>query len=425
MPRKKTTAVEPVVKSLRLYDHQQSAVDAFVQDQIRKFYLIWHRRAGKDIFALDFAHKRMKERVGNYWHLFPFHVQARRAIWKGIDSRDSIRFIDRAFPDRVRSKDNESELSITMPNGSTWQMLGSDSYDRAVGANPCGLIFSEWALCDPAAWDYFRPILLENGGWVMFITTYRGRNHAYRMGKSLENSEDWYVDVRTITDTYRHNGNPIVTPEQVEKEIKEGMNPSLARQEYYCDPDAASTGAIFGRQYALLNQRQPINTLPNNRIVRVAWGMHEEGIAAVVFQDNHILAAHTFLEQNLTDAIQAVQRRHANSQLIHHAVSPDPLLFSSLDGQGVISATLGDEHSVHGHAAAMLNLCQVTSMAKERLVDLAMSYAPFRDTHEDEDLELTNDALAKAVAIMHTAQSLRSVSAGRKLDYSRYDRGVI
>lgn len=426
MGRVSRGSTQRAIKRIQRYTHQARVVDAFVNEQIRKFYLVWHRRAGKDVFMLDFFNDRMQERVGNYWHLFPFHVQAKRAIWKGIDVRDGVRFIDRAFPNRVRSKDNDTEMSITMPNGSTWQMLGSDNYDRLVGSNPAGVAFSEWALCDPAAWDYIRPILTENKGWVAFITTLRGRNHAYRMLKHLEGMEGWFVDVKTIDQTCRNDGKAIVTKEDVERDIREGMNPSLARQEYYCDPDAASSGAIFSRQYNRLLMLPNYAHMTNNKVIRVAWGMKNEGLAAVAFQDHKILAAHTFLEHNITDAVQSVARRHAHAPLIHHAVNADPSLFSALDGHGVVSAPLStDEHFRHGRTAAMLNVCETTSTAKERLTDFAMNYAPYRETHGEEDIELTNDALLESLAVMHTAQYLRSVGPKKPMDYTRYDRGVI
>ena len=30
-------------------------------------------------------------------------------------------------------------------------------------------MYFEWSLQNPAAWDYVRPILAENGGWAAFI----------------------------------------------------------------------------------------------------------------------------------------------------------------------------------------------------------------------------------------------------------------
>ena len=62
--------------------------------------------------------------------------------------------------------------------GSTWQLIGSDAYDATVGAGPVGIAYSEWALANPSAWAYHRPMLEESRGKAAFITTPRGNNHA-------------------------------------------------------------------------------------------------------------------------------------------------------------------------------------------------------------------------------------------------------
>lgn len=425
MPRKARKAVTKVHRPLALYPHQRAVVDAYKVENILRFFLAWHRRAGKDVFGLDFGRERALERVGSYWHLFPFHVQARRAIWKGIDARTGERFIDRAFPESIRDGNpNDTEMSITFKNGSTWQMLGSDNYDRLVGANPAGVLFSEYALCDPAAWDYIRPILVENKGWAGFITTFRGRNHAWRMYESLKGNPNWYVDLRTINDTCRNDGSPIVTAEDVEKEIAEGMSRSLANQEFYCDPDAANTGAIFAKQYSRLMQIVPEVWQRNNKAVNVAWGMHDEGIVAIIHQDDFVIGVCPFLEQNITDAVQSIGRRYANSSIVHYGVNLDPSLFGSLDGDGVVSLNASiDPHMIAGKSAALLNVCKATSAARETLADFCMAYTPYRDINDD--TQLTHPALAKALMVMHHASSFKRRTARKPMDYSHYDRGVI
>lgn len=410
---------------LALYSHQQDALTAY-QSGLTRFFLAWHRRAGKDVFSLDFARGRAFDRVGMYWHLFPFHVQARRAIWKGIDARTGQRFIDRAFPEEIRSSVNDTEMSITFTNGSVWQMLGSDNYDRHIGANPCGIIFSEWALCDPAAWEYLRPILLENKGWAMFITTFRGCNHAYRMYQTVKDNAEWYTDLRTILQTQRNDGTPIIDADDVQKEIAEGMDPALAQQEFYCNPSSAISGAIFNRQHTRLMSINtvPVSSLSDNRITRVAWGAYQQGIAAVVFRDETIIAVHTFNESNYVDAVQSVIRRHPYAPIVHYAIQPDPLLFNSLDGSGVVASRInGDTHANHGHVASILNRCKPTAIAREALADFAMSFAPFRNAHDDTDI--THGAVCEALAVTNAAQPLLKAPANKPLDYSRYDRGVI
>lgn len=422
MPRKVTKQTRRAYQPLKLYPHQQAVVDRYKLEHMLRFFLAWHRRAGKDVFGLDFGRERSQERIGSYWHLFPFHVQARRAIWKGIDARTGERFIDRAFPESMRDHTNDTEMSITFKNGSTWQMLGSDNYDRLVGANPAGVIFSEYALCDPAAWDYIRPILVENKGWAMFITTFRARNHAWRMYETLRSNPNWYVDLRTINDTCRNDGSPIVTPEDVEKEIVEGMSRSLAQQEFYCDPDAANTGTIFGRQYQRLLQIAPSNWERNNRIMRVSWGMRDEGIAAIVHQDDFVIGVSTFVERNITDAVQIITQRYSQSPLVHAGVNLDPSLFSGLDGDGVISINAPSQYMQDGRSAALLNVCKATSAARETLADFCMTYTPYRDTNDE--ATLAHPAIAESLMVMQQSLAYRKRSP-KPLNYSQYDRGVI
>lgn len=225
--------------------YQQEAHDQFHIHNKKRQLLIWHRRAGKDSFSMNFAAEQMEQVPATYWHMFPLHSQARRAIWMGID-RKGQRFIDQAFDVNKRVKIWNQDMMIEMENGATWQLLGSDYYDRLVGANTKGVVFSEWALCDPRAWDYVRPILRENDGWAIFITTYRGRNHAYQMVQRLRGSDDWHVDVKTVEDTHNWDGSRILTDEDIAAERADGMVESLIQQEYYCNPMASATGAVYG-----------------------------------------------------------------------------------------------------------------------------------------------------------------------------------
>lgn len=224
--------------------YQQRALDQFDRG-IRRQMLIWHRRAGKDSFALNLSAIQSQAAVGSYWHLFPLHVQAKRAIWRGLDN-EGRKFIDQAFPPPLRADVNNTDMFIEFKNGSTWQLVGSDYYDRLVGANVLGVVFSEWALCDPRAWDYVRPIIRANNGWAVFISTYRGRNHCYQMAQRLKGNPDWYVDIRDITQTSKADGSPVLSAADIEAERAEGMSEAMIRQEYFCDPMAAPEGSVYG-----------------------------------------------------------------------------------------------------------------------------------------------------------------------------------
>lgn len=227
----------------------QARIISRFDEGIRYHFYVWHRRGGKDSVCMNIAADAKNKVVGTYWHLFPLHVQARRAIWKGMDN-DGLRFIDQAFPDRVKT--HETDMMLEFSNGSTWQLTGSDYYDRLVGANVRGAVFSEWALCDPRAWNYVRPIIRENGGWVCFITTFRGRNHAYQMYQRVKNNPEWSCEILTVEDTFKDDGSPVMSEADIEAERESGMSEPMIQQEYYCNPLAAAEGAIYGAAIAKL-----------------------------------------------------------------------------------------------------------------------------------------------------------------------------
>ena len=66
-------------------------------------------------------------------HMLPAFSQGRKAIWTAVNPHTGKRRIDEAFPHELRVSTNKSEMFIRFKNGSTWQVVGSDRYDAAVG----------------------------------------------------------------------------------------------------------------------------------------------------------------------------------------------------------------------------------------------------------------------------------------------------
>ena len=103
----------------------------------------------------------MIDKPATYWHMLPAFSQGRKAIWTAVNPHTGKRRIDEAFPHELRVNTNELEMFIRFKNGSTWQVVGSDRYDAAVGSSPAGITFSEWALSNPSAWAYLAPIVTD------------------------------------------------------------------------------------------------------------------------------------------------------------------------------------------------------------------------------------------------------------------------
>lgn len=222
--------------------------------------LIWHRRCGKDEICLHRTAIAAHERVAGYWHMLPEFNQARRAIWDAVSPHTGKRRIDEAFPLELRKSTNEQEMKIDFKNGSTWQVVGSDRFDALVGSSPAGIVYSEWALSNPTARAYLRPILAENNGWQVFIGTPRGRNHALTTFKAAQKDPRAFAQILDATQT------SVFTSEQLKAErqayIDEfGEEYGIAKyeQEYLCSFDAANLGAILARSVSVAEREGRIS----------------------------------------------------------------------------------------------------------------------------------------------------------------------
>lgn len=214
---------------------------------------IAHRRWGKDEIVLGATNERMHQRVGTYWHCLPEYSQARKAIWEAVNAHTGKRRIDEAFPPETRRRTLGQEMFIELLNGSTWQCIGSDRYDATVGAGPVFIAYSEWALANPSAWAYHRPMLEENGGGAAFITTPRGRNHAYAMFnrylKMMRDNPRYYAEMSSVIET------GALTQAQLDEALAEycdlygeDLGRAQFEQEYLCSFNAAILGAYFARE---------------------------------------------------------------------------------------------------------------------------------------------------------------------------------
>lgn len=218
-----------------------------------------HRRWGKDELALHWAAYAAHQRVGGYWHLLPEYAQARKAIWEAVNPHSGVRRIDEAFPLALRETTREQEMFIKFKNGSTWQLAGSDNFNSLVGSSPCGITFSEYALANPAAWAYLRPILRENDGWAIFISTPRGKNHFYRLHESALSEPHWFAQTLPTAAT------GIFSDDELQAELRElqaehgdTYGRSLWMQEYHCSFDAAIPGSFWAESLDALQARGAI-----------------------------------------------------------------------------------------------------------------------------------------------------------------------
>ncbi len=214
--------------------------------------------------------------IGNYYYAFPTYSQGRKALWEGR-GKDGIKYLD-YFPEELIESKNEI-MKINYKNGSLFQVIGVEDIDSIMGTNPKGIIFSEYSLQNPKAWEYMRPILRENGGWAIFNFTPRGKNHGYKLYEMARRNPKWWVEKLTVNDT------KVLTLEDIQEERDSGMTEDMIQQEFYCSFIAAIQGSIYWEQInkAELNNQFVDVPYDPSMLVHTVWELGKNDTNCIGF----------------------------------------------------------------------------------------------------------------------------------------------
>jgi len=225
--------------SYRARPYQVAAWRAF-ESGCRRLVMVWHRRAGKDLTAVNMLVTRAVQDPGNYYYYYPTSILGRKSLWDGKD-KSGVPFLD-CFPKDLVLNRNSTEMKLRLRCAggmeSLFQVVGADKLD-VVGPNPRGVVFSEYSKMNPRAWEYTCPILSENGGWSIFTYTSRGRNHGYKLFCLGEKNSNWFSELLTVDDTHA------ISLDAIEEDRAMGMSEELLKQEYYCSWNCGMEGSIY------------------------------------------------------------------------------------------------------------------------------------------------------------------------------------
>ena len=260
--------------------YQKSVFDAFLNKGYKKLMCIWPRRSGKDLVALQLLLRSAIKRIGIYYMIYPTYNQAKKIVWDGMTNTGK-KFLD-YIPKELIDRSNSSEMKITLRNGSLIQLVGSsDSGDRIVGSNPVGIVFSEYALSDPACYRICRPMLNANNGWSIILSTPRGHNSLFELYEIARQTPDWFVSKLTLDDTHH------VSRELIEHEIQTGeMSRDLSLQEYWTSFACGQSGSFYGAIVDNMRLTGKIGQVPyeSHHPVSTSWDIGLDTCAIVFVQ---------------------------------------------------------------------------------------------------------------------------------------------
>ena len=203
--------------------------DDIFGDPARFKVVVAGRRFGKTVLALCILLHSAKKEGSINWYTAPTYRQAKQIAWTMLKS-----FTD---PSWITSR-NETDLSLTLVNGSVIALRGADNYDSLRGVGLDALVLDEYADMAAEVWtEVLRPALSDKLGSALFIGTPAGFNHLYDLWLEAENKPDWKAWQFTTAD----GGN--VPPEELEA-ARLDLDERTYKQEYL-----ASFESLTGRVY--------------------------------------------------------------------------------------------------------------------------------------------------------------------------------
>lgn len=230
-------AVKTVDIGFKPHTFQVNAREARLAN--RFLTLVCHRRWGKTVFSvielvLDALGSKRGDFRGGY--IAPFRKQAKDVAWDYF-KRFTGRIPGVAF--------NETELTVSFPNGSKVTLYGADNAESLRGLYFDSVVMDEVADMKPIVWgEIVRPALADRKGKGLFIGTPKGMNlffELYNRGAS-GSSPGWGSTLYRASDTV--NILPWITEEELEA-ARADLTDAQYRQEFECDFSASCDNSLI------------------------------------------------------------------------------------------------------------------------------------------------------------------------------------
>lgn len=268
-------------------------------EAVEEACMVIHRRAGKTVLLINHIIKQAAMFPGDdgeFAYVAPFLKQAKRIAWKYLKKFTAV------FPNRVVS---ESELTITLPNGSRIGLFGADNPEALRGVYLDGAVLDEYEQIDTDVYEsILSPALMDRNGWVVFSGTPNGRNALWRKMNELRQDPDAFSIVLPASKT------KILSPSQLAKARKRCNTQEKYDREYECSFDSMAGKKIYPEfNYQTHVAQSPITPTDPVLIIR---GWDNTGLSPAVvltYMENQqwrVFKEFVFHDTDIRDATEAV-----------------------------------------------------------------------------------------------------------------------
>jgi PBSX family phage terminase large subunit len=282
-----------------------------VADSKKRFKLVTAgRRWGKTFLSIREIAYQAREPNKLIWYVTSSYRAAKMIVWKELKNR----LLDLRWVDKI----NESELSVTLKNGSQICLKGAENAQQLRGVSLSYCVIDEAAQVHPDVWmEVIRPALADQMGGALFITTPLGRgNWTYELFQQARQMPDLW-DAFQFT-TYQGG---FVTQAEIDS-AKQDMSERQFRQEFLATwEDAASRIAwAFDRELNIKDLESY-----STAVLEVGMDFNVSPICATIMvrhkDDLYVIDEIQMHNSNTQELATELKQRYAHSRI---TVYPDP-----------------------------------------------------------------------------------------------------
>lgn len=253
----------------------------------------WSRRGGKDFTAFGYAVKKMVETPMNVVLVFPTKEQGKNSFWENVEN-DGFKTIEHIPANLIARQDN-SNMRITLKNGSTFQIMGATEPDALRGANAKLYIFSEFVDINSAAYDVVVPVVEVNGGQIIIQSTPKIDGVSGGTFKMMFDDAIKEMELAAAEGRAPREFASLITAKEYlsddalerlrQKCIKKYGNDFFFQQEFMCNWGQASSTSYYGNMLQLILDRGQIGEFKYNDKypVYTAWDLGISDSTAITF----------------------------------------------------------------------------------------------------------------------------------------------
>lgn len=341
------------------------------------------RRWGKSWLSMHEMAKYARFPNSKIFYVAPTYRMCRQILWDEIKEK----FIRCRWAKKI----NESDLTITLVNGSQIYLRSGDNPDNLRGVSMDYLVMDEAAMIDQKMWtEVCRPALSDRQGGGMFITTPQGKGSwIYDLWQGAHSQENWSAfQYSTIA-----GGN--VPQEEIDAARSE-LGEREFKQEYEASFETFAGSIYYNWDSSLHIKKQDVN-FNKNEILHVGMDFNVSPLVAMIARVNgneiSVIDEICMHGSNTFEMVEELLNRYPNNRLW---VYPDA------SGQARKTSSNTSDHHILRNAGFVLKVRNINPPVKDRIASVNASLKAVDGT-----VKLTVDPKCKNLIKCISSQTYR------------------